>query len=200
MHKCREKISISQQVSHCLNSLRHASSKSSSWIRSYPSPPIREKSKRDTIQKLKETSLKTFSSAWMIFYFKAWDRVFFLIPVILYMRKRPVLYADEKFFSYWCSLCPKTYVGLGSVFCPYDRCPQFQYNTWVRVRRFLLPKTRGCVLSDGYFLNAPFYGNWAEEKRAFYSGLSPLFWQLQSFAVSDTSVLAVRHKCLTNQH
>ncbi|MBR6433669.1 MAG: hypothetical protein IKS70_04590 [Bacteroides sp.] len=36
-------------------------------------------------------------------------------------------------------------------------------------------KEGGRILSGGYFLNIPFYGGQAEEKRAFQAGRIPLF-------------------------
>ena len=47
--------------------------------------------------------------------------------------------------------------------------------TRVRDRLFLLLKMRACILSDGYFLNAPVYGGRAEGKRAFRPASLPLF-------------------------
>ncbi|WP_373827071.1 hypothetical protein, partial [Bacteroides heparinolyticus] len=40
----------------------------------------------------------------------------------------------------------------------------------VRDRRLLFLKMRGCILSGGYFLNAPVHDGQAEEKKAFQTG------------------------------
>ncbi|WP_373732502.1 hypothetical protein, partial [Bacteroides heparinolyticus] len=73
----------------------------------------------------------------------------------------------------------------------------------VRYRLFLLLKMRGCVLSGGYFLNAPVYGGQAEESllgrppSSCFVSCKPLSWQRQVSKPTDTSLCLVRHLCLT---
>ena len=45
-------------------------------------------------------------------------------------------------------------------------------QTWVRDKWLLLLKMRCCILPGGYFPDAPVYGDWAEEKRAFQADRS----------------------------
>ncbi|WP_373759409.1 hypothetical protein, partial [Bacteroides heparinolyticus] len=49
---------------------------------------------------------------------------------------------------------------------------------------------RGCVLSGGYFLNAPVYGGQAEES---------LLGRPPSPCLTDASLCRDRHKCLSRQ-
>ncbi|VFB13065.1 Uncharacterised protein [Bacteroides heparinolyticus] len=45
---------------------------------------------------------------------------------------------------------------------------------WIRDRRLLSLKMRGCILSGRYFLHALVYGDQAEEKSAFRADFLPL--------------------------
>ncbi|WP_373722190.1 hypothetical protein, partial [Bacteroides heparinolyticus] len=55
---------------------------------------------------------------------------------------------------------------------------------------FLLLKMRGCVLSGGYFLNAPVYGGQAEES---------LLDRPPSPCLTDASLCRDRDKCSSRQ-
>ncbi|WP_373722273.1 hypothetical protein, partial [Bacteroides heparinolyticus] len=53
-------------------------------------------------------------------------------------------------------------------------------------------KMRGCILSGGYFLNAPVHGGQAEEKRVFQTGRPPP-------VLTAASLCRDRGKCSSRQ-